>query len=147
MLPFWRVQLHCRTKGPFQEFTCYQMTQNCVQGRSPQWSCQRVVHSFVRKVTSFWLNSKERKLACFQVGYPDWKSAPTFSFAPSLPSFWCKFLKEECGVYTCWFAHTQCDRHMIYFSHPAPLRGPRGGGDRKQAEKTGSSSWKIHIKC
>ena len=65
---------------------------------------------------SFWLNSKERKLAGCLVGYPDWKSTLTLSFAPSLPTFWCKFLKEECDVSTCWSAHTRRERHITQSS-------------------------------
>ena len=107
------IQTLLSNQGLFQKFTCYLMTKSHIQGRSRPWSCQRVVHSFIRKVTSFWLNSKERKLACFQVGFPDWKSALTLSFALSLPSFWCEFLKEERDVDTCWFAHTRCDGHLI----------------------------------
>jgi hypothetical protein len=128
--------------GLFQEFTCYQIT--WVIFKAEAYRCGHangiVLIRLVRKVTSFLLYSKGRKLACIQVGYPDWKLTLTLSLAPSFPSYWCKIFKELRDVNTCWFAHTQSIGHMIYVSCPVWLQA-QGEGERKEAEKLGSSSW------
>lgn len=109
--PLLSIQTSLGNQSLRQEFTGYRMTRSPMQGGHPP-SRPKAVCSLVRKVMSFWLNSKERKLAGCLVGYPDWKSTLTLSFAPSLPTFWCKFLKEECDVSTCWSAHTRHKRHI-----------------------------------
>lgn len=91
-----------------QEFTCYQKTSSPIGERILQKGCANgIVGSLRGKVMSFLLYSKGRKLASFQVGYPDWKSTPTLSSASSSLFSGSKFLQEACVVCTCWLAHTQ----------------------------------------
>lgn len=128
----WIFSLYCRTQGFFWDPQVTKGLRVIVKAKASRGPADGIVCSFLRKVTSFLLYSKERKLAGFQVGYPDWKSPLTLRFAPSLPWFWCRFLKEECDVYTCRFAHTRCDGHMthlvILFRFEAQGAG-RGGGE------------------
>nr|XP_028692571.1 uncharacterized protein LOC114673180 [Macaca mulatta]XP_028692572.1 uncharacterized protein LOC114673180 [Macaca mulatta] len=76
---FWNIQ----TLLPDQSFQGVHLLPNDLESHYKRGHADGIVHSLIRKVTSFLLYSKERKLACFQLGYPDWKSARTVSFAPS----------------------------------------------------------------
>lgn len=149
MLPFWICRLYCGAKEFGFSGTHLLPKDFWVIFKAEAYSghTNGTVHSFIRKVTSFLLTSKEQKLACFQVGYPDWKSPLTLSFAPSLPSFWCRFLKKSMMfIHTGLHTHnTWCDRHIIYLVILFRF-GAQGKGEGKQAEKTGGSSWHVHIK-
>lgn len=126
-----------------QQLTGYRTVPSAMQGGRPQ-SRPKAVCSLVRKVTSFWLNSKERKLAGCLVGYPDWKSALTLSFASSLPTFWCKFLKEECDVSTCWFAHTHGARDTSPTQSSCDTSEPEVGRTGNRLRKLKSFLVKPH---
>lgn len=76
---FWNIQ----TLLLDQSFLGVHLLPNDLESHYKRGHADGIVHSLIRKVTSFLLYSKERKLACFQLGYPDWKSARTVSFAPS----------------------------------------------------------------
>lgn len=95
-----------------------------------------IVHSVKRKVISFLLYSKGRKLASFQVGYPDWSSLWHRALLFPWDRFGTSSLKSV--VSTRASLHTHHTGHMIHVSHPLWLRRSRAGGEERVWE-----TWKF----
>lgn len=144
VLPLWILRPCCQRKVFFQEFTCYQMAFESYSRQKPtgsRWPCWRACVLICKKGHVFLAEFKGAEAGSHPGGI-SWlevnSDTPLCSF---LTIFLVQKPSRRAGcLHMLVRTHTECQRHVIFGSHPVWLWGPRGG-----EEEAGGENWKFFL--